>query len=226
MPKKREKSPREEATDAVLLLYLLKKIDPVWGRAKIQKSAFFSELALNKEEFPGPSFGFYRYDKGPFSQELWAELNWLQSQGFIEQVAEGYTLSERGEFLLDLATPDLRASNTETFEIMDDVLEWCRPRTGAQLIDAAYKVKVEPFGMPGETVVVKDIPLGIDIIVPRTGGLEMSADLEAVIQEELAMTAKELEEARQKKPELIHESVESLKKAIREHGRLSQTVPR
>lgn len=220
MARRREKTPREEATDSLFFLYLVKKVDPVLGRTKIQKSAFFTELALDKAELQGPSFRFYRYDKGPFSQELWAQLNSLKAGGFVEEGIGGYALSKRGQFLLDLAISELRAKNEEAFEVMDAVLDWCKLRTGAQLIEAAYKVKVEPFGMPGETIVVEDIPPGVDIIVPKAGGLVMDPDLEAVIQEELTTTTEELEEAHRRKSEVLRESAESLKKAIREHGRL------
>lgn len=220
MPRRREKTSREETTDAVVFLYLLKKVDPVWGRTKIQKSAFFTELALDKAGLPGPSFRFYRYDKGPFSQELWAELNFMQGAGFIAEGIGGYALTERGDFLVELAIPDLQANNKETFEVMNAALEWCKPRTGGALIEAAYKVKIEPTGMPGEEILVKDIPLGVDIIAPDSGGLSMSPELEALIREELAMSPEALEEARRNRSKIIRESVEDLKRAIAGHERL------
>jgi uncharacterized protein YwgA len=210
-----QRSLKDQVVDAVLLLYFLKEAQPISGRTKAQKTGFFVELALNREGMAGPHYVFYRWDKGPFSRVLWNDLDALTNQGFLIRTPDGYSVTRRGTAMIDLAIPPLKAHplNDETFLIIDEVLRWCKPRTGEELIQAAYAVELEPAGMPGEHRTVEAIPLGVDIIAPSPDGLHVDDETVSILEEQLAVSADAIRALRSD-PEWSRQADERLNEAV------------
>src|SRR5271166_1825188 len=96
---------REKRLDAVLLLYILRKSGPSSSRTRVQKTTFLVEFNLRRDNLVGPHFRFFRYLKGPYSQQITQDLDELARNGFISRTT--LTPTERGQFLIDLVIPTL-----------------------------------------------------------------------------------------------------------------------
>lgn len=204
----------DKLLDAPLLLYILKQAVPVYGRTKLQKTTFLIEHHLKEQGLVGPHFSFFRYLKGPFSGLLWDTFDNLAASGFLFKTT--FEPTNRGLFLLDLVIPELRKhpKNRAVFQVMDRTLERYKKWTGSKLISYVYDLEVVPDDLPGQAMRVEDIPIGIEIITPPSGGLELSSDLEELIRQELAMTNEELEAARQRQPEIERQALRNLSKVL------------
>ncbi len=178
--------------DTALLLYMLDESAPIHGRLKVQKTPFFVGLGLAEEGLVGPTFDFIRYKNGPFSQAVWNGLDHLVAYQFLRK--HDYGLTERGLFLRDLVGM-LRKGNEKSFDLMDTALRYCRVRSGQVLMHEAYEVELEPVGIPGRRIAVRDIPMGVSILSPTETTLEVPEDLARIIGTELSTTPDELEAA-------------------------------
>jgi uncharacterized protein YwgA len=205
---------RDKLLDAPLLLYIMKQATPVYGRAKLQKTTFLVEHHLKEEGLVGPHFSFFRYLKGPFSGQLWDTFDKLAALGFLFKTT--FQPTDRGLFLIDLVVPELREhpKNQAVFRIMDQVLERYKKWTGSKLINYVYNLEVIPDDLPGQRMKVEAVPTCIEIITPPSDGLELSLDLEELIRQELEMTDEELEEARQRQPDLERQALRNLSKVL------------
>ncbi len=82
--RKEKRSPFEEITDQILLLYLINKTEQcgdVDGDTKLQKLVFLSEKNMIKSKIKGFNFYFFKFLHGPFSRELEEDLGVLQEWG-------------------------------------------------------------------------------------------------------------------------------------------------
>src|SRR5712692_9020755 len=205
---------RDRLLDAPLLLYIMKQAAPVYGRTKLQKTTFLVEHHLKEEGLVGPHFSFFRYLKGPFSGQLLDTFDTLAALGFAFKTT--FEPTDRGLFLIDLVIPELqeRPKNSPVFRMMDQVLARYRKWTGSKLINYVYNLEVIPDDLPGQRMRVEDVPTGIEIITPSSGGLELSPDLEELIRQELVLTNEELETARQRQPNLERQALLHLSKVL------------
>lgn len=204
----------DKALDAALLLYILQHAAPMYGRTKLQKTAFLVELRLKERGLVGPHFRFIRYVNGPFSRQLWDTFDTLAEAGFVTKT--GFRLTDRGRFLLELVMPELRraAGNRRSFRVIDEVLESCTGRHGAGLIKEVYQLEVASEDAPEKRVKVIDIAFGAEIIVPPSGGLEIPPELELLLKEELELTDAELKQAEHRLPEIERRAIKNLSEAL------------
>jgi uncharacterized protein YwgA len=204
----------QKALDATLLLYILKEAAPIYGRAKLQKTTFLVELRLREKGLVGPHFRFVRYVNGPFSRQLWDTFDELAEAGFVSKT--GFRLLDRGRFLLDLVMPELRRdpANRRALKIIDGVLQSCRRRHGAGLINEVYQLEVALDDAPKKRMKVVDIPFGTEIIVPSRDGLVISLEIEELLKEELTLTEAELKRAEQRLPETERRAIKNLSEAL------------
>ena len=185
-----------DPVNTALLAYMLNGATPVYGRTKAQKTPFFVELKLSREHLAGPTFSFKRYHKGPWSQAVWDSLDYLVANEFIRR---DYSVAPRGTLLLELVEM-LRAANGRVFEIMDQVLAFCKKRSGEQLIEAAYQEVIE---LPsGEKATLADIPHNVMILSPLETALQISSDLRALIANELRTTPAQIVAAKKRFPKV------------------------
>jgi uncharacterized protein YwgA len=202
----------DKVVDSVLLTYLMQQCAPIFGRTKIQKSMFLVELGLKKAELVGPHFRFMRYHNGPFSRQVWDSFDDLVSSGFLHKTT--FDLTERGKFLLELVIPEIRRLNPNILSVVDHELSSCKQRTGEDLMRYIYGLQVTPDEEPSRQMRIEDIPLGWTIIDPPSGGLNVPADLEALMRDELSRSQRDIEEARRNYPQTEHLAIADLKRAL------------
>jgi len=202
----------DDPLNTALLLYMLDGAAPVYGRLKVQKAPFFVEYELQNRGFIAPTFQFKRWKNGPFSQAVWNSLDHLIEYGFVQP---GYSLTDRGLFLLDLVW-ELRNidENRAIFEAMAPALRHCKTRSGQALMDEAYEIEIEPTGMPGETLKIRDIPTQVAILTPHNTNIHVPRDLGEIIEAELGTPLTELEDAQRNSAQINREAVARLLAAI------------
>jgi len=205
--------------NSIVLTYVLQHAAPLYGRTKLQKCMFLTELALEKHRLTASHFRFYRYSYGPFSRDVWDSYDWLSERGFTTRPHLG--LTERGSFLLSLIEELKKEPENQTiFEIVDSALKECRLRTGLDLLNYAYGLKVQPPNWDHAEEIAR-IPIGVDLIIPKSRNLKIPADLEWLISEELKLTAVQIQRGREQWSKRERSAVERLLKAIADSRELA-----
>jgi hypothetical protein len=201
--------------DSVLLLYLLEKAAPILGRTKVQKTVFLAENALREQGLVGPHFRFFRYFNGPFSRQLLDTFDELAERGLVTKTT--FQPTRNGRAILELAIPNLRRENPQIFKVLDEQAKWCRGKHGSTLMEHTYRLVIRPADRPDTPMKVLDMPSGLDIIDPPSGGMTIrDRDAFTVLKEQLAITPEELQEARRKLPELEKRAFNELSAALNE----------
>jgi uncharacterized protein YwgA len=200
--------------DAPLLLYIMQQSAPIYSRTKLQKVTFLTELHLRDQHLIGPHFPFIRYQKGPFSGLLWNTFDELGKKGFLHKSTFG--LTDRGKFLLDLVIPELKSlpQNQAIFQVMDRTLHRYKEKNGGELIKQVYDLIIEPDDLPGEEMRIEDIPLGLEILVPASGGLDIPLYLQRLVHDELELTNEELGNAIRNFPVTEQQMLRNLTEAL------------
>ena len=192
------------AIDLGLLAYILEGAAPFYGRTKLQKATFLSELNLRENKLIGPHFKFYRWNNGPFSHELLSAYEFLAHRGFA-YYPDQPALTRRGHELAALFA-ELRKlhENRKFFELLDATLEYCKRRTGEQLMKIVYEMEVRPEST-GEKIKVEDMPQRLVIIKPPSvSSLKMTHDFEKLILQELEVTEEGIRKAEKEEvPNLV-----------------------
>lgn len=220
------RSERDKRLDAALLLYVLDNSGAIRGRGKLQKTIFLIEFKLKQSGLIGPHYRFFRYLAGPYSQQINEDVEELAHKGFIAR--KKLTLLERGRFLVDLIIPALRdvPENRRPFEIIDEGLQWSRPRRTETLLRHVCALEVFPDEDPRKRMKTRDVPRFWDIIVPSGNGMQMTSNLDQLLKDELTLTGKELRDAEQRLREIDLRMFKNLAGAIKSDDRPSaQTLP-
>lgn len=101
--------------------------DPIEGRTRLQKMVFLMQKELEKRDQSGAvglDYNFIPYDYGPFSKELYDDLDAMIDQEFVEDTEEPlqsgkvkyiYEIEDGGEDLVD--------SEAETSEDVDAIIQ-------------------------------------------------------------------------------------------------------
>ena len=191
-----------------LLVYMLDAAAPVFGRLKIQKTPFLVELGLRQHDLTASTFTFKRWHNGPFSQGVWDSLDRALRAGLVRP---GYRLTDRGLFVVDVVV-SLReiGDNREVFDAMTPSLRHCRTRNGTTLMREAYDLEVEPDGMPGELLTIRDIPSNVLILGEAESDLVVPDDYLSVLESEFQMSDEELERARGHMKDLDRDAIQRL----------------
>lgn len=196
--------------NTALLVYMLDKAAPIYGRTKVQKVAFHVELDLAKSGKIATTFHFKRWKNGPYSQEVWDTLDRLRRAGFLHS---NFELTERGRFLKKLVER-LRNDNIDTFAQMDETIDRCQPSTGEELMRSTYNVELEPIGMPTNLMRLEDVPRGVRLIEPGPSTLRIADSVADLIATELDTPKAELEAAEEESDEIIRQASKRLADAI------------
>ncbi len=205
--------PPIDSIDAALLAYMLDGAAPIYGRLKVQKTPFFVEYRLDQEDMVGPCFPYVRYQNGPFSQSVWNALDDLVAKGFIFDGSYGIT--DRGLVLVDLVA-DLAAlpENRAAFELIDTTLRYCRPKTGNQLMAAAYDLEIAPLSRPTEKHKILELTEGVPLLKPGHRTLTIPEHIESLIEAELRVTPAEMVDVASRVEEIDRSVAESLIEAV------------
>lgn len=72
--------------------------EPIIGRTRLQKLVFLIEMEFQESEGQLPlspnSYNFEPYDYGPFSKELYQDIDSLEEQNLVEELREEYREGE------------------------------------------------------------------------------------------------------------------------------------
>jgi len=119
--RKDERSPLEEVTDRILLMYLINKATncgDIDGDTKLQKLVFLSERKMVLSKLKGFNFYFYKFIHGPFSKELENDLGVLEEWGAY--LPDEYMLTSAGRKAIDLL-PEIWSRNSDTISNIDAI---------------------------------------------------------------------------------------------------------
>lgn len=67
--------------------------EPIVGRTRLQKEMFLAQKALIDKKI-SRLYSFMPYYYGPFSRQLYVDLNWLESKGLVEE--RSFTKDDEG----------------------------------------------------------------------------------------------------------------------------------
>ncbi len=162
--KEKFRNPEEAIIDKVLLLYLIKKAEEkgrIWGITKLMKLAFFAEREMVKDKVKGFNYNFYRWHLGPFTPEVYEDLEYLiENELVAEHEGIGVT-NQGGEVLMELE--DLLKENKGVLEYIENLMEKYASEGTGELMKLAYESEVElmPFKIKAK---VRDVPIGYDLV--------------------------------------------------------------
>ncbi len=119
---RKKRTPLEEITDRLLLLYLLDRFQPCsdLGDTKIQKLVFLSELEMCKDWVKGFNLHFFKFIHGPFSRQLESDLSELDDWGLY--LPDEHILTSHGRKLADWLNK-LWQKNDDVVQYIDKTLE-------------------------------------------------------------------------------------------------------
>jgi hypothetical protein len=162
--KEKFRNPEEAIVDKVLLLYLIKKAEEkgrIWGITKLMKLAFFAEREMVKDRVKGFNYNFYRWHLGPFTPEVYEDLEYLIENELVAE-QEGIGVTNQGaEILMDVE--GLLKENKGVLEYIDELMGKYAGEGSGALMKSAYESEVEimPFKIKAK---VRDVPIGYDLV--------------------------------------------------------------
>ncbi len=212
------KTKDQRIAEAVLLLRVLHKDNNILGNLKLQKEIFLAEVDFLEKGLGGLYYKFFRYNYGPYSNDLHTDYMTLANKGFIHKTT--YTLTDRGKYLVEFVDGICRdhKNNARVFHALDRIVEKYRPYNGTQLKSLVYNLKIEPDDMPGRKMRIEDIPVFTDLILPEYRHykycLEVPSHVLADIEEELKMDQETWDSLERNQSHTIREATRSLIEAI------------
>lgn len=162
--KEKIRNPEEAIVDKVLLLYLIKKAEEkgrIWGITKLMKLAFFAEREMVKDKVKGFNYNFYRWHLGPFTPEVYEDLEYLIENELVAE-QEGIGVTNQGaEILMEVG--GLLKENKDVLEYMEKLMGKYASEGTGELMKSAYESEVEimPFKIQAK---VRDVPIGYNLV--------------------------------------------------------------
>jgi len=147
----------------ILMLYLIKKANEIYpllyGRIKFQKMFFLSELMLEQERIQGLTFRYFRYNNGPFSKDLFATFENLETHGLTKGTSsKRFKLTKEGEYLFEtIKSSGLYKSNIEVIRFIDETIKKYGNKVGTDLMNIVYGIKVPLWNLNTHSVTYKKI---------------------------------------------------------------------
>jgi len=131
----------EATIDRLLLLFLIanaNRVRALWGKTKLEKLAYCSQYAMMKGSVKGFNYYFYRWHHGPFSDQIYDDLDRLSKCGFVKQREEGeIVVTPPGQEVLTLNS-DILNRNQEICDAIGEVVSDYKTYTADQIKDAIY----------------------------------------------------------------------------------------
>ncbi len=155
----------------------------------IQKLCFLSELRGREQDLKIAYYRFFRFNNGPYSMALANDVTSLIKQGFVDP--ESGELLDRGRYFYKYVHSDIQQSETaiHALKIIRETAQTWQKFKGWDIVNEVYKMTVPVDGL-GKDMLVKDIPLKTDILVPERSNARdvspFSSELVEEIQEELS----------------------------------------
>lgn len=154
---------RDDYTNKILLLYIINKLNES-GRVdgwKLQKTCFFTEDYMQEKGIKGLNYGFFVWDHGSMSKEVYRDLISLRESGFLSGEKLVSVTKSGKEFLEDI-TP-LFEINEPIMEYIDSIVDICKQYSGRFLreFNHRYKVKIN-----NKEMTIDDLPKGTQLLDP------------------------------------------------------------
>lgn len=193
---------RQKIIDQLMLLVLFNLVETLnqsmQGKLKTTKLAFLTEWNLMTNDFKCMNLNFFRWHYGPFSKELYQDLEFLQSNNFINKF---FQLGKRGKELSDAAIevyPDLSRFNKDIFRLIkNNAVRWSK-FDGLTLQQMVYGMQFTPHNET-KRYKIRDIPIGWDLLVPESFTGEDLVVHDTILEDfryELSLTVDEVKAAK------------------------------
>jgi uncharacterized protein YwgA len=187
----------QEIWDQVFLLNLFGCSEEPLDNLKIQKIVFISEDEARKIQLAAAHFPFFRYNLGPYSKVVANDVRKLEDFGFIDPETRRPT--QRGEYVLSYIKDFVPTSDrtVTALEILEKVCAEYRYVKSSRLVDIVYDRPVSVFGLNGEVMKVRDIPLCTDILFPveerLVDPIKLPAQVLSDLHTEFSLSAEDLD---------------------------------
>jgi uncharacterized protein YwgA len=149
----------------------------------IQKFCFLSELKGREQNLKTAYYRFFRYNNGPYCPALANDVTTLIKGGFVDP--ESWQILERGKYLYAYIKDDIEESRlaVEAVGVIRETVGTWHKFKGWDIVEEVYKMIV-PVDSLGRTMLVKDIPMKTDILIPeRTTARDVSPFSVSLIEE-------------------------------------------
>lgn len=186
MPSDRVENDR--IVDEAILLTLLRQADSPLGRTHLTKAVFKTELDLRHQGAPSPSWHFYRFTHGPFSRELYVDVDALKNKGFVA-APQGASihLTRRGRYVAEYIHGLLAAASDwqHMTHALSAALRFVKPRTATELKAWSHDLHIVP-DRADRAVRIHDLEPFDDILTPRLRPGRTTVTLDAETMEKIA----------------------------------------
>jgi len=150
------KTPEEEVVDRLLLLYLINKahaIRSLWGRTKLEKLVYCSQYGMMKSGIKGFNYHFYKWKFGPFSDEIYEDIDQLSKGKLIVKGVEDFQVAPLGLKILE-DCKELLDKNRGITKYIDEVVSDFKDYDADRIMNAIYETTV----FEEKKRKVKDVP--------------------------------------------------------------------
>jgi hypothetical protein len=147
----------------ILMLYVVKKANEappfLRGRIKFQKLFFLSELTVEQDRIKALTFGYFRYSFGPFSKNLFETYEDMEKHGLVKGSLSGnFELAKEGKYLFEvIESSGLYKANLDSIRIIDETIKKYGSRSGPELKNVVYKMKIPILNSDTHAVDYKEI---------------------------------------------------------------------
>lgn len=152
-----DRGDRDILIDNLLLMYLISKVRGNIGRTKLQKLVYLIECIMAKNKLKTFNYNFYRWDYGPFTQEIFKDEESLVENGIIEDSST--KLTERGKRILR-EFDTLIDENRQILNGIDRIIDKYGKLPLKIIKDIVYESVVIVDGKPMRVI---DAPMGADL---------------------------------------------------------------
>jgi len=154
---------KEEIIDRLLLLYLIGEANKVTGIGKLllQKLVFLAEKAMISDGIKGFNFRFFRYNLGPFTEEIYIDSKKLFSAGLLRETEWPFRLTKQGKALLENIYSFIvkRCDNKEVLSIIEKTVGKYAKYNTEKIKKFVYAIKIQPIG-ESKILPIKDVSSG------------------------------------------------------------------
>jgi len=196
-----ERNVHEAILDRLLLLYLVARTREkgynILGQIKLQKLLYKAQERMYLSKCKGLNYNFVRWKFGPFSQEIYSDVEDLKETGFLDRRV-AVNASAKGLRLLK--TLGL-VFDEETTELIDKVINEFGPYTGRQIKAVMYS-----FPKVGEKKTIKEAKMG-EVLLTKLN--EKNAKKRLLLKEQTLDTLRFLFDP------LTHKAIEEGLKALK-----------
>lgn len=164
----------------------------------IQKAFFRAEHALIERGIGIPSFKFFRWSSGPFSNDLANDVKALEARGIVSSAGNTHMLADKGRKIVAHWQRRLTGASPvfdEAQEVVAREARYCGSLTFKQLRQVVYAMTVEPFDAPGKARTIAEIEGPCDLFIPYMMDLavpSLPSNMIADLHADLTMTDDDL----------------------------------